>query len=254
METTLIKTIIFDLGGTLIDYAGPYQNWPELETPGFQAAYHYLSQNSNGIVLPDFARFREAGFNLLPRMWQAAIRHEQNLQVQDLLRQALTQSGINAISDEQLATAAAHYGRAIQSQAELIKQAVPTVAQIKAAGYKVGLVSNTMFPGQMHQEDMARFGLLPYFDALVFSADANKWKPNPDPFLEVLAELHADPETAVYIGDDPASDVKGGQAAGMHTIYFRSSQRFAPPDGLIPDAEISHLSELNPLLAHWNSS
>ncbi len=247
----MIKTVIFDLGGTLIEYAGPYQTWPELETPGFQAAYSVLSQNANGAVLPGFARLRDAGFALLPRMWQAAARHEENLQVQNLLRQALRQIGVENISDAQLAEAAAAYGRAIQAQAKLIEHAVQTVAQVKAAGYKVGLVSNTMFPGRMHREDMARFGLLPYFDALLFSADANKWKPNPDPFWQLLAELDADPETAVYVGDDPASDVAGSQSAGMRAIYFPSSQRFSWPDKIKPDAEITRLPELLPLLAQW---
>jgi putative hydrolase of the HAD superfamily len=247
----LIKTVIFDLGGTLIEYAGPYQTWPELETPGFQAAYNALSQNVNGTPLPDFEQLRDAGFALLPRMWQAAIRHEENLQVTNLLRQSLRQIGVEDISNAQLAEAAMAYGRAIQAQAELIEHARQTVAQIKAAGYQVGLVSNTMFPGQMHREDMGRFGLLPYFDALVFSADANKWKPNPDPFWQVLADLAASPDTAVYIGDDPASDIAGGQSAGMHTIYFQSSQRFSKPDSLEPHAEIASLPELLPLLEQW---
>ncbi len=248
----MITTVIFDLGGTLIEYAGPYQTWPELETPGFQAAYNSLSQNANGIALPDFERLRDAGFALLPRMWQAAIRHEENLQAQNLLRQSLRQIGVQDISDAQLAEAAAAYGRAIQAQAEPIEHSVQTVAQVKAAGYKVGLVSNTMFPGRMHREDMARFGLLPYFDALLFSADANKWKPNPDPFWQILADLNADPETAVYVGDDPASDIAGGRAAGIRAIHFRSSQRFPEPDNLKPHAEIARLPELLPLLEKWN--
>ena len=248
----MIKTVIFDLGGTLIEYAGPYQTWPELETPGFQAAYSSLNQNANGTILPDFGQLRDAGFALLPRMWQAAIRHEENLQVTNLLRQSLRQIGVEDISDAQLAIAAAAYGRAIQAQAELIEHAVQTVAQVKAAGYKVGLVSNTMFPGRMHREDMARFGLLPYFDALLFSADANKWKPNPDPFWQILADLNADPETAVYVGDDPASDIAGGRAAGIRAIHFRSSQRFPEPDNLKPHAEIARLPELLPLLEKWN--
>ena len=58
-------------------------------------------------------------------------------------------------------------------------------------------------------------------------------------------------ETAVYLGDDPASDVVGGQAAGLRTIYFPSSQRFHLPAGAEPDAEIGSLTELLPLLASW---
>jgi putative hydrolase of the HAD superfamily len=140
---------------------------------------------------------------------------------------------------------------AIQQQAFVIEGAVAAVTAVKAAGYKVGLVSNTMFPGEMHQADMARFGLLDYFDTTVFSADVNKWKPNADPFLHVLGELGVGAETAVYIGDDPGSDVVGGRAAGMRTIYFPSSARFHKPNGVEPDGEIQSLAELLPLLASW---
>ncbi|MCP4363354.1 MAG: HAD family hydrolase [Chloroflexi bacterium] len=245
-----IKTVVFDLGGTLIEYAGEYANWPDLETPGFQAAYNSLDHN--GATLPEFSLFQDAGFTLLPEMWQAATRHEQNLTVTDLLSFTLQQVGVRTVSREHTAAAAHEYGRAIQAQARLIDTAVETVQQIKAAGYKVGLVSNTMFPGDMHRADMTRFGLIDYFDALAFSADLFQWKPNAAPFLHMLAKLEAEAETAVYIGDDPASDVVGGQAAGLRTIYFRSSQRFAPPDGVQPHAEIKRLKELLPLLQHWN--
>ncbi len=244
-----IDTVIFDLGGTLIEYAGAYEHWPELETPGFEAAYTFLVEQNH--ALPPFTQFRQAGFALLPLMWRAATRHERNLRVTDLLAASLRSIEVNSIPATAVQAAAAHYGQAIQAQAFLVDQAVETVQQVKAAGYKIGLVSNTMFPGEMHRADMARFGLIDSFAALLFSADVFKWKPNADPFLQVLAELGAEADTAVYVGDDPASDVVGGQAAGMRTIYFKSSQRFTKPNGVQPHAEIRRLEELLDVLAGW---
>ena len=245
----VIETVIFDLGGTLIEYAGSYDTWPELETPGFAAAYEALSQT--GQALPPFEQFRQVGFGHLPRMWQAATKSEANLQVHRLLGESLAELGIHHFANGALLTAAQAYGRAIQGQAWLIENALETVTAVKATGRKVGLVSNTMFPGEMHQADMARFGLLDHFDATVFSADVNKWKPTADPFLHVLDVLGVAAETAVYVGDDPASDMVGGQAAGMRTVYFPSSDRFQMPAGVKPDGIIHNLSELLPLLARW---
>ena len=245
----MITTIIFDLGGTLIEYAGDYEHWPELETPGFEAAYDSLQ--GNGRHLPPFIQFRDAGFSLLPTKWRAATRHEKNLRVIDLIQDSLAEIGVTDVEDQDLNAAAIRYGEAIQAQAWVLETAVETVQQVKAAGYKVGLVSNTMFPGSLHTADLNRFGLIDYFDALVFSADEFKWKPNADPFLHVLTMLDAEPETAVYVGDDPASDVVGGRAAGMHTIYFQSSQRFITPDGVKPHAQINHLSQLLSTVQSW---
>lgn len=244
-----VETVIFDLGGTLIEYAGNFDKWPELETPGFTAAYNTFSQN--GRSLPPFEQFLQAGFRHLPRMWQAATRKEGNLQVHALLGEALAELGVTALENGDLLAAGQAYGAAIQQQAWLIEGALEVVTAVSAAGYKVGLVSNTMFPGEMHKADMTRFGLLPHFDATLFSADVNKWKPNADPFLHLLQEMEVRGETAVYVGDDPASDVVGGQAAGLRTIYFPSSQRFQKPAGVEPDAEIGTLAELLPLLATW---
>jgi putative hydrolase of the HAD superfamily len=245
----MVRAVLFDLGGTLIEYAGPYTSWPALETPGLAAAYASLHQM--GYEMPSQTHFQQAGFSLLPPMWQAAIRHEANLRVEDLLLRVLAEIGVAEVDTADVSTAAAHYGAAIQSQATLIPYAVETVAQVKAAGFRVGLVSNTMFPRAMHQADMDRFGLTPYFDVMVFSADVNMWKPNASLFEQVLKLLGASPETAVYIGDDPASDVVGGQAAGMRTVYFRSNGRFITPPGVVPHAEIAELAELLPLLESW---
>ena len=244
-----IKTVVFDLGGTLIEYAGAYASWPDLETPGFQAAYDVLASNGNS--LPDFLTFRAAGFELLPLMWQAATRHEKNLRVTDLLAESLRAVGASGVTNGDLETAASRYGSAIQAQAWLVERAVETVAALKEAGYQLGLVSNTMFPGALHVEDMTRFGLIDYFEAMVFSADVAKWKPNAAPFLQVLDELNAEAETAVYIGDDPASDVVGGRAAGMRTIYFIGNGRFHKPEHIQPHAEIYSLNEVLTVLQNW---
>ncbi len=245
----VIKTVVFDLGGTLISYDGPYERWPAMETPGFQAAYDALA--INGGILPLFAQFQDAGFALLPSMWQAATRHEKNLRVVDLLAATLRAVGVDGVGDEQLETAALQYGSAIQAQASLMDCAVETVFSLKRAGYQLGLVSNTMFPGTMHMADMERFDLLKHFEALVFSADVAKWKPNADPFWHVLDEMGATADTAVYIGDDPANDVVGGRAAGMRTVYFKGNGRFTKPEHVIPHAEIATLDELPSLLPSW---
>ena len=79
---------------------------------------------------------------------------------------------------------------------------------------------------------------------MLFSADANKWKPNVAPFHAVLDQLEVKPLASVFVGDDPAADVIGAKRAGMVSIHLRSSQRFPSPDGVTPDIIIGDLSEL----------
>lgn len=244
-----IQAVIFDLGGTLIEYAGPYAAWPDLETPGFQAAYALLQQK--GLSLPKFELFREAGFALLPQRWRQATMGEQNFRLVDLLTAVLHNHDLHETDPNWLTEAAELYQTAICGQAHMFEDAPLVLDYAKNQGYKIGLLSNTMFAGQAHMNDLRRFGLIDYFDVMLFSADVGKWKPTAEPFLHVAEELGVKPETAVYIGDDPGSDVVGGQRAGMRTIHVRSSQRFAHPDGVEPDAQVMSLGEVTAVLAEW---
>ena len=100
--------------------------------------------------------------------------------------------------------------------------------------------------GEMHISYIRQNNLAALFDAMVFSADVNKWKPNTEIFLHVLDRLDVEAGKAMFIGDDPGADVVGGKRAGLYTIHYPSSQRFSSIDGVKPDAIINGLDELGP--------
>lgn len=245
----MIKAIVFDLGGTLIDYAAVIDDWPGLEEPGLNAAYDYLQQQS--IRLPSADQFRQTGYALLPNRWQEALRGVRNLTVLDLLAHILTELDYDRPAESVLEAAARRYEKALCAHAQPIPGGFQLLTELKAQGYTLGLISNTMFTGQAHLADLARFHLDSFFDAWLFSADVNKWKPNTAPFEHLLADLAVSPKAAVFVGDDPAADVVGGRAAGMRTIFYPSSQRFESPKEILPDAVIHNLAELPAVLASW---
>ncbi|UCG24108.1 MAG: HAD family hydrolase [Chloroflexota bacterium] len=247
----MIKAVIFDLGGTLVEYAGEFDAWPELEEPGLNAAFSVLA--SSGVTLPDVERFRAVAFELLPSRWRQATAGKKNLTVACLLAEILEKLGLEQPAAQSLDEAATHYERAVCAGAVAIPHGRETVAQLSAAGYQLGLISNTMFSSRAHMLDLDRFGLSAYFGSYLFSADANKWKPNRAPFDQVMAELDVNPEAAVFVGDDPGADVIGARRAGMHVIHFKSSDRFpSPGEDVTPDATIDDLRLLTPVLHSLN--
>jgi putative hydrolase of the HAD superfamily len=248
----LIEAVIFDLGGTLIEYAGEYAKWPDLEIPGMIAAHTALTEH--GIDIPELARFQEIGFDLLPKRWRLATIGERNLTLDSLIGQILETADLPLPPTDILHSAARLYEAALCMGAVPLPNGRQVLAQLQTAGYRLGLISNTMFAGASHISDLERFGLAGYFETMLFSADANKWKPTTAPFLHVLETLSVEPTNAVYIGDDPTADVVGGQAAGMKTIYFPSSQRFPSLNGLRPDATINQLSDLPGCLVALNGA
>lgn len=248
----MIEAIIFDLGGTLIEYSGGYTSWPDLETPGFAAAHRYLREQ--GVAMPELDRFRLVGFDLLPGRWREATAGHRNLTLPDLLAEVLMNLKVSLPDRRLLEQAAEQYEDAVRAEAKPIPHGREVVSTLKGEGYRLGLISNTMFGSRAHVHDLERFGLADFFDTMLFSADHNKWKPRPDPFLHVMAELDVTPSESVFVGDDPASDVVGGQRVGMRTIYFPSSQRFPSPDGVVSDGRITDLRELPLVLAAFNLS
>lgn len=246
------EAIIFDLGGTLLEYGGLYDSWPELEGPGFRAAHEHLGRE--GVDLPDLGEFQRAGFELLPRRWKKATAGLQNLTVSSLLEELLISFSIIPPSEGILKEAASRYQAAVCAGVLPIQYSYETVSSLKASGFKLGLVSNTMFDGEMHIADMRRYKLAALFDEMVFSADVNKWKPNTEIFLHVLDRLNVEASKAMFIGDDPGADVVGGKRAGLYTIHYPSSQRFSSVDGVKPDAVIYGLDELAPMVTQLNAA
>ena len=237
-----IEAVIFDLGGTLIEYAGGYSSWPDLETPGFLASYEFLQ--SNGVSLPAFERYRIVGFDILPERWRQATAGQRNLTVTSLLADTLESFNITGSDPAILAAAARKYEAAVCANALPIPNGHIVLTQLKAQGYKLGLVSNTMFSGETHRADLARFNLEDFFESMLFSADAGKWKPSVAAFQEVLDHMNIEPGVSIFVGDDPAADVIGANRTGMVSVHFRSSQRFPSPDGVTPDFTIADLSDL----------
>jgi HAD superfamily hydrolase (TIGR01662 family) len=245
-----IEAVIFDLGGTLIEYAGSYLTWPELETPGLEAAYQYLEDKE--VPLPPFNSFLEALFTSLPGRWQGATDGKQNLRLADFLAELLAENNVDGLPEEWIVEAARAYQDTICRRGELIEGALETLTVLKEQGYKLGLLSNTMFEGSAHVADLQRFNLEAYFDAVLFSADLNMWKPSPAPYNYLLDQLETAPTKAVFVGDSPVHDIVGGKGAGMAAIWFQSTDRFGEPDGVQPDATVHQLTDLPPLLAGWN--
>ena len=104
-------------------------------------------------------------------------------------------------------------------------------------------------------------------DVVIGAEDTERHKPDPDPLLEALRRLEADPGEAVYVGDSPF-DVRAAKAAGhrgdrrrlgrhpsrRRVCSPRSRTRSCtPPRGCMPSSDAStRIEELRRLVEHHN--
>jgi len=109
--------------------------------------------------------------------------------------------------------------------------AVDAVRELRARGLRLGLISNTgRTPGRVLRRLLGDADLLPCFDILVFSDEAQVRKPAAAIFRRVLDETQIDPARAVHVGDDAVSDVGGARGAGMRAIHFVPDPSASPAE------------------------
>jgi putative hydrolase of the HAD superfamily len=241
----MIRAIIFDLGGTLLEFNPHHLHWLQWERVGLEGAHACLAAQGKDLDLEAFvAHFSEQ----LPERWDQAARGEANLRLPDLLRETCLALGATLTAREVEAVTAA-YIKPIDAAVAPYADTVGTLEELHARGLKIGLISNTMWPGEYHLREMERFGLLPYFDHTIFTADVSLWKPQPEVYHLSLEALGVSAPEAVFVGDLPAYDILGAQRAGVRAVYKRNPG--SSLDGIEPDAEIDALSELVALVEDW---
>jgi putative hydrolase of the HAD superfamily len=98
---------------------------------------------------------------------------------------------------------------------ELYEDSLPVLAELRAQGLKLGLVSNT---GRNLEDFVAHHGL--DVDAALGSRAFGRTKPHPTIFRAVLERLDVPPAEAAMVGDSPEDDVEGARAAGMSAAFL----------------------------------
>jgi putative hydrolase of the HAD superfamily len=107
----------------------------------------------------------------------------------------------------------------------LFPDAIPTLEALRAAGYRLGIISNWSW----NLPDLCDgLGIMPYFEHIVTSARVGASKPHRAIYDYALNWFSVRPEEAVQIGDNPIADVSGARARGMHAILIARRDRPAP--------------------------
>lgn len=243
------RGVLFDLGGTLLEYVPDDESWQQMEARGSAALHRLLADHGCGVQAEVF---HQALFERILEAWErgrgglgSASLHELiEIQCRDLGVQA--QHGLVGRAVEAYCESAGSAVRAYPGAAEVL-------AHLKGRGLKVGLISNTLWDAAHHRRDLERFGLLPYFDDLVFSSECGYWKPNAWIFSLALERLRLEPGQAVFIGDRLVDDVGGAVAAGLKGVLRESTRLDTDYErgrelGIEPHGRVRRLSEFPAVL------
>lgn len=122
--------------------------------------------------------------------------------------------------------------QALLGEMTIHTQMVERVRSLRAAGYKLGLITNNVREASATWRALVPVDEL--FDVVVDSSEVGMRKPNPAIFLHALELLGGvAPEAAVFLDDTPGN-VVGARTAGLHAIHVETAdQAIAELDALL---------------------
>ncbi|WP_067727118.1 pyrophosphatase PpaX [Oceanobacillus damuensis] len=175
-----IRTILFDLDGTLIDTN-------ELINASFQHTFDHYNLT--------FTQEEILEFNGPPLV--------ETFQKIDPLK-----------ADRMISTYREHNLAEHDNYVTAFPDVVETVKQLQTNHIKLGIVTTKMSPTV--KMGLKLTGLESYFDTIVALDDVTHPKPHPEPVLKAMLALDADPKTTLMVGDN-YHDIESGKNAGIQT-------------------------------------
>lgn len=215
-----MKTVIFDLDGTLADTSGDL----------IAAANVCFRQMGEGDLLDPIA---DAG---------TAFRGGR----------AMLTLGLNRVDrfsesmvDQYFPVLIGAYGAAIDVHTTLYPGAMDAVETLRTLGFGVGICTNKQ--EVLAEQLMTCLGVRSTFGALVGADTLPVRKPDPAPFNEVVHRLGGDPKTSMLVGDT-VTDHDTARAAGVPSILVTFGPGGDEVVALEPDALLHDYASL-PMIA-----
>jgi len=111
---------------------------------------------------------------------------------------------------------------------QLFPDSLPVLEEMKMSRYPIAVVSDAQKVFCLDEGEI--LGIRQFFKFVLLSTHFGFRKPDPRLFKIACAMLNTPPEEAVYIGNDPKTDVKGAKQVAMQTILVDRETRQRNPN------------------------
>jgi HAD superfamily hydrolase (TIGR01509 family) len=241
---TAPRAVVFDLGGTLVQWP----DWEEGAPAKWGLAYDAL-RAANDSVTASKEQFVAAMRAAEKAHWERVDRDHWSGPPTSLVSDGFRRLGAT-VDDRALLAALDGYARAVAGWCTVFADTQDTLSLLRERGYRLGLLSNTWWAAEWHNADLAAHGLAGLLDELVYTSDLPHSKPHPSVFREIASRLDVAPAACVMIGDRQIDDVSGARAVGMRAVWRRNDSGF-PTSEVPPDEVVDALAELPEMLRAW---
>lgn len=228
----MIEAVIFDWGGTLTP-------WHTVDFAAEAQALALATVEPGDEVVALLERANQ-------EVWGWSRDHQRSARLADIFETA------GLTHDEDLLTAY----REFWDPHTLTDPDVPELfRRLRADRVKIGILSNTVWPRDWHEQFFQRDEVLDLIDGAVYSSEITHTKPAPEAFHAAMQAVGvSDPSRCVFVGDRLFDDIWGAQNAGLRAIHIPHSkipvEQIGHTEGE-PDAVAHRLSEIEKIVAGW---
>jgi putative hydrolase of the HAD superfamily len=240
--TGAIDAVVFDWGGTLtpwhaLNLREQWLRYAEVYEPADAAAAGALADRV--LAAEDEA-------------WRAGRDHQRSATLDQIFRGV----GVDPDSERHRAALAAYH--AFWEPHTFTDPDVPDLfASLRERGIAIGVLSNTLWTREYHEDVFRRDGVLDLIDGAVYSSELPWTKPHPEAFRAALAAVGVgDPARAVFVGDRPYDDIHGAKAIGMRAVLVPHSAIPETQKGHVegePDAVVQRLADVLDVVDAWRA-
>ena len=192
-KTTMIKTIIFDIGNVLADFA-----WKP-----FFASFKLTEEEISSL----------AKATIFSSDW--------------------VEYDIGNLTDEEILNRFCHNAPQFTEVLHQIDKswkgiilktshAIPWITSLKKQGYQVLFLSN--FSSKARRDCADALDFIPMTDGGIFSYKVHMVKPEPEIYQLLIDTYHLTPQECVFI-DDTAINLTAAEKFGLHTIQFQTKEQ-----------------------------
>lgn len=229
----MIKGLLFDLNGTLIDiYTSESDDNIYRTLSNF---FDYYGIKISPSILKD------EYFTILRRQKNESSEEFPEFDAVKLFAEIIRKYGNHSKNPPAPEIAATIFRAAGRFKLELYDGVLPTLEKISKS-YRMGAISD----GQKiwAESELKSAGLENYFHFTVISSVHGFRKPDPRMFTIALEKMHLHEHEVIFVGNDMYRDIFGAHEIGMKTVFFRSNQGEQNFSGAEPDYIIYNFPQL----------
>lgn len=206
MHGDMVKAVLFDLDNTLIDFLSFKKE--TAKSAARAMVRHGLPATEIEAYGKIFSVYDEKGIEYQKTFHDVVVQYG----LEANLAERIQQAGIIAYQ---------------QRKYEVLRpypMVRPTLKRLRDMGLGLGVVSDA--PRNKAWQRLVLSGLYGEFGFVITHSDTQEFKPHPTPFTLALKMLGVLPEAVLFVGDNPARDIRGAKAVGMKTCLARYGQVF----------------------------